>query len=59
VQPRRAGLRVVPRRAVVDPVCGSAVDTRGAVRRRIAGDTLYFCSPVCARRFAEDPERFA
>jgi class 3 adenylate cyclase len=47
VQPQRAGLRVVPPRPMRDPVCGSAVDPRRAVRD---GDR-YFCSAACARRF--------
>lgn len=48
VTAQRAGLRVVPPRPVVDPVCGSAVDPRRAVRER----DRYFCSAACARRFA-------
>jgi class 3 adenylate cyclase len=48
VQPLRGGLRVVPARPVQDPVCGSVVDPRRAVRD---GDR-YFCSAACARRFA-------
>jgi len=47
VAPRRSGLRVVPPRPVVDPVCGSSVDPRHGVRE--AG--RYFCSAACARRF--------
>jgi class 3 adenylate cyclase len=50
VTAQRAGLRVVPPRPVVDPVCGSAVDPRRAVRER----DRYFCSAACARRFAGD-----
>jgi len=50
VQAQRPGLRVVPPRPLRDPVCGSAVDPRGAVRE---GDR-YFCSAACARRFAGD-----
>lgn len=44
---RRAGLRVVPPRPVLDPVCGSEVDVRRGVRER----EHYFCSAACARRF--------
>lgn len=47
---QRAGLRVVPPRPVVDPVCGADVDPRRAVRERDS----YFCSAACARRFAGD-----
>ena len=52
VTAQRAGLRVVPPRPVHDPVCGSAVDPRRAVRER----DRYFCSAACARRFAGDRE---
>jgi class 3 adenylate cyclase len=47
---QRAGLRVVPPRPVVDPVCGADVDPRRAVRERDS----YFCSAACARRFVGD-----
>ena len=50
VAPQRAGLRVVPPRPVLDPVCGGAVDPRRAVRER----DRYFCSAACARRFVGD-----
>jgi class 3 adenylate cyclase len=50
VGPQRAGLRVVPPRPVLDPVCGAAVDPRRAVRER----ERYFCSAACARRFVPD-----
>jgi class 3 adenylate cyclase len=52
VSAQRAGLRVVPPRPVHDPVCGSAVDPRRAVRER----DRYFCSAACARRYAGDRE---
>jgi class 3 adenylate cyclase len=48
VRPQRAALRVVPPRPLIDPVCGAAVDPRGAVR----DGERYFCSAACARRFA-------
>lgn len=47
VAPRRSGLRIVPPRPVIDPVCGSAVDLRHGVRE----GGQYFCSAACARRF--------
>jgi class 3 adenylate cyclase len=47
---QRGGLRVVPPRPVLDPVCGSAVDPRHGVREY----GRYFCSAACARRFAGD-----
>jgi class 3 adenylate cyclase len=50
VASQRGGLRIVPPRPVVDPVCGSDVDPRHGVRER----DRYFCSAACARRFAGD-----
>ena len=52
VAPRRAGLRVVPPRPVLDPVCGARVDVRRGVREH----GRYFCSAACARRFVGDRE---
>ena len=53
VAPRRAGLRIVPPRPALDPVCGGRVDVRRAVREH----GHYFCSAACARRFDGDRER--
>jgi len=50
VTPQRGGLRVVPPRPMLDPVCGSEVDPRNAVREQ----DRYFCSAACARRFVVD-----
>jgi uncharacterized membrane protein YraQ (UPF0718 family)/YHS domain-containing protein len=38
------------RRGATDPVCGMKVDCRRAVKRELAGETLYFCSEDCAQR---------
>jgi adenylate cyclase len=48
VAPRRSGLRVVPPRPMLDPVCGNTVDMRHGVREH----GRYFCSAACARRFS-------
>ena len=43
----------------LDPVCGMTVAparARGTVEH--AGRTYYFCSPHCAEKFRQDPERF-
>jgi class 3 adenylate cyclase/YHS domain-containing protein len=53
VQSRRAGLHVVPPRPVIDPVCQAQLTPSGAVRRQFRGQTHYFCSQTCARRYAE------
>ena len=40
-------------RLVQDPQCGVYVDSREAVRRKVAGGELYFCSKACARDYLE------
>lgn len=37
---------------VLDPVCKSYVPVSSAVRLDIDGQTEYFCSPECAKRFS-------
>jgi class 3 adenylate cyclase len=54
----RAGLQIVPQREVSDPVCGTHVSPRRAVRRQMHGRTYYFCSVACAQRFETDPDGF-
>lgn len=39
------------RRGSTDPVCGMKVDRAKAVRKDIAGETLYFCSHHCLHAF--------
>jgi uncharacterized protein len=46
------------RRGVTDPVCGMKVDRAKAVRKEIAGETLYFCSDHCWHAFEADPDRY-
>ncbi len=42
-----------------DPVCGMTVDpTRAAAKVEHAGKTYYFCSPGCAKRFQQAPEKY-
>jgi uncharacterized protein len=46
------------RRSAKDPVCGMTVDRGKTPHRSVhAGDTMYFCSAHCKKRFDEDPER--
>ena len=40
-------------RLVQDPQCGVYVDSREAVRRKVAGGELFFCSKSCAREYLE------
>jgi xanthine dehydrogenase accessory factor len=42
-----------------DPVCGMVVDAAAAVSAIQDGQTVYFCSAECLRRFQEQPEAFA
>jgi class 3 adenylate cyclase len=59
VQLRRAGLYPVRGALRTDPVCRVEIEASAALRRRVAGRVLYFCSRRCADRFASDPEKFA
>jgi Cu+-exporting ATPase len=44
----------------IDPVCGMQVDPRSAAgHSEYAGETYYFCSVGCQRKFDADPARFA
>src|SRR5271170_4958338 len=43
-----------------DPICGMSVEpSRAAAKREHAGETYYFCSASCAKRFAADPALYA
>lgn len=41
-----------------DPVCGMRVDPETAVTVEHGGETYYFCEPVCADTFRDDPDRW-
>src|SRR5260221_496606 len=44
---------------VLDPVCGMHVDPQTArATAEHQGQTYYFCSEGCARRFSAEPEKF-
>ena len=43
-----------------DPVCGMQVDEqRAAGRSEHRGQTYYFCSEGCKKKFDQDPEQYA
>src|SRR5262249_25115489 len=43
----------------VDPVCGMTVDTATAAGKfDYEGETYYFCSPNCLRKFSADPQAY-
>lgn len=42
-----------------DPVCKMDVDTdKAAATSEYKGDTYYFCSEDCKKRFDADPDRY-
>src|SRR5258708_26896420 len=44
---------------VLDPVCGMHVDPQKArATAEHQGQTYYFCSEGCARRFSAEPEKY-
>lgn len=43
-----------------DPVCGMQVDEQDAAgQSEHGGQTYYFCSQGCKRKFDQDPEQYA
>ncbi len=47
-------------RTVSDPVCGMVVSRNQTTESaRYRGDTFYFCSAECRRKFEANPERYA
>ena len=43
----------------IDPVCGTKVDVDWAAGRvDYEGETYYFCTPMCHRKFEEAPQRY-
>ncbi len=46
--------------AARDVVCGRKLDSATAAgQMEYGGETYYFCSEECLRRFADQPDRFA
>lgn len=44
----------------VDPVCGMQIDESEAVGYlEHKGNTYFFCSVACQRKFEENPEKYA
>lgn len=43
-----------------DPVCGMEVDEKNAAgRSQHQGQTYYFCSEDCKKKFEQNPQQFA
>lgn len=43
----------------IDPVCGMKAEPASAPRAKHAGNTYYFCSEKCQRRFQQSPDHFS
>ncbi len=44
---------------VTDPVCGMEIDPQSAAgQSEYQGQTYYFCSESCKRRFDQNPELY-
>jgi YHS domain-containing protein len=45
---------------VTDPVCGMQIDTSQApAQSQYQGQTFYFCSVECKKRFDANPKQYA
>ncbi len=45
---------------VKDPVCGMQVDDQRAMfKSQYQGQTYYFCSEDCKRKFEQNPQQYA
>lgn len=43
-----------------DPICGMQIDeSKAAGQSEHQGQTYYFCSPGCKRKFDENPDQYA
>ncbi len=44
---------------VKDPVCGMTIDEKtAAATSEYQGQTIYFCAPICKKKFDQDPARY-
>ena len=48
---KRANQKSEPEELVQDPCCHTYIPQRSAVRKKVAGRVLYFCSEECLRKF--------
>jgi Cu+-exporting ATPase len=42
-----------------DPVCGMQVDDKARLQSNYQGQTYFFCSEDCKRKFDQDPQQYA
>src|SRR5438270_12302975 len=57
--PEKTTSQKTGRTLVKDPVCDMDVDSATAAgSSEYKGQTYYFCSPGCVKRFNADPERY-
>ena len=50
---KRTNQKAEPEELVQDPCCHTYISQRSAVRKKIAGRVLYFCSEECLRNFVK------
>ena len=48
---------ITTRRGATDPMCGMKVDRAKAVKKEVAGATLYFCSEHCLHAYESGQSR--
>ncbi len=41
-----------------DPVCGMQVDEKNSQKSSHQGQTYYFCSSECKRKFEQNPQQY-
>ena len=59
MNPEKTSSRKTGRTLVKDPVCNMDVDPATAAgSSEYKGQTYYFCSPGCVKRFNADPEKY-
>lgn len=55
----KAGPETAPDAMVKDPVCGMTIKPSGAAGKTVhGGQTVYFCSTSCQRKFEADPAKY-
>lgn len=54
----RGGDRDASTRMQSDPVCGMTVNPRSAIKESYEGQTYYFDTADCARKFRENPQAY-
>ena len=59
--PRKSGQQVDPRSGTItdemvsDPQCHVYIPKHDAIKTKVAGKTLYFCSKECKKKYLKEP----